>query len=312
MSKKNKNKILYVLIVLVLAFLAIVLYLYNQIFIPKSGFPVGESFRIDQNQTGAEIFSNLEKDKFVSDDIWLKVLAKVLNKQRFFRGEYTFDQPVSAYDVFKKITTRPISLAVLIPEGFTKKQVADRLSNYIKNFNKKDFLEKAQEGYLFPDTYYFFNFSTNEEIIKEFTDKFNKTVFESFGQMPSKEQVIIASMIEREAKNPEDMKVISGIIQNRLKKNMPLQIDATVQYGNGFWKDRVMYSDLKKEHDYNTYTNIGLPVGPISNPGLNALKAAIYPTKTDYIYYLTGRDGKMYYAVTHEEHIKNKIKYLLN
>jgi UPF0755 protein len=106
------------------------------------------------------------------------------------------------------------------------------------------------------------------------------------------------------------MKRISGIVQNRLKINMSLQIDATVLYGKGIWKDRVLYSDLLHENDYNTYQKTGLPIGPISNPGLDALRAAMFPEKTNYFYYLTGNDGKMYYAVTHEEHIQNKIKYL--
>jgi UPF0755 protein len=247
----------------------------------------------------------------VRDDFWLKALAKVLNKHKFYRGQYAFDKPVSVFQVLHTITTRPPSLAVLIPEGFTKKQVADRLEKYIRNFDKKDFLEKAEEGYLYPDTYYFFAFSTNVEILKEFSNKFNKTMLENFGRMPTKNEVIIASMLEREAKDAGDMKVIAGIIQNRLKIDMPLQIDATVQYGNGVWKERVLYKDLRREHDYNTYTNTGLPIGPISNPGINAFKAAMKPDKTKYLYYLTGRDGKMYYAVTHDEHVSNKVKYLL-
>lgn len=135
-------------------------------------------------------------------------------------------------------------------------------------------------------------------------------MLENFGKLPTKDEVIIASMLEREARVPEDMKMISGIIQNRLKINMALQIDATVLYGKGAWKERVLYSDLKHESDYNTYQNTGLPIGPISNPGLNALKAAIYPTKNKYLYYLTGKDGKMYYADNHDDHVSNKIKYL--
>lgn len=312
MNQTKQNNFLFPFLILFLIFLIGIIFVFNKIFVPAENFPIEEVFEIEQNQTGAQIFANLEQQNIIEDSFWVKFLAKVLDKQKFYRGQYVFEKPASVYEVLKKISTRPVSLAVLVPEGFTKKQIADRLANYIKNFDKKDFLQKTEEGYLFPDTYYFFNFSTNDEIIKEFTDKFNKTVFENFAQMPTKNQIIIASMLEREARNPEDMKIISGIIQNRLKLNMPLQIDATVQYGSGLWKERVLYKDLKKDNDYNTYTNTGLPIGPISNPGINAMKAAIYPAKTEYIYYLTGKDGKMYYAKTHEEHIKNKQKYLLN
>jgi UPF0755 protein len=217
---------------------------------------------------------------------------------------------MSVFQIVKLLGTRPVSLAVLIPEGFTKVQIADRLAKYIVKFNRKDFLEKANEGYLFPDTYYFFAFSSNDEILKEFTNKFNQKMLENFGRMPTRDEIIIASMLEREAKDPQDMKVISGIIQNRLKINMPLQIDATVLYGQGAWKNRVLYRDLKSQNDYNTYQNTGLPIAPISNPGIDAIRAAIFPEKTKYFYYLTGTDGKMYYAVTHDDHVKNKIKYM--
>jgi len=117
-------------------------------------------------------------------------------------------------------------------------------------------------------------------------------------------------MLEREARDPQDMKMISGIIQNRLRADMALQIDATVLYGQGAWKNRVYYRDLLHQSDYNTYQNKGLPVGPISNPGLNSLSAAIYPTKNNYYYYITGRDGKMYYGKTYNEHLRNIAKYL--
>jgi UPF0755 protein len=201
-------------------------------------------------------------------------------------------------------------LAVLIPEGFTKKQIAERLQKYIYKFDKNDFLRKAREGYLYPDTYFFFKYSTNDEIIKIFSEKFNDEMLNNFPRMPTEKEIIIASMLEREARKEEEMRIISGIIQNRLKAGMALQIDATVLYGQGAWKDRVLYKDLKTKNDYNTYQKTGLPIGPISNPGLPAIRAAMFPAKTKYFYYLTGLDGRMYYAVTHEEHVRNKLKYL--
>lgn len=290
--------------------IALIIYVFFQIFVPKSFFPTNTIFTVNSDETGVQIFTNLENAGYIRKTFWAKVVAKVLNINKFYRGDYAFEKPVSTYEIVNMLSTRPVSLAVLIPEGFTKKQIADRLSNYVIKFNKKDFLEKAKEGYLYPDTYYFFKFSTVDEILKEFSDKYNLTMLENFGRLPTKDEVTIASMLEREAKNEEDMKIISGIIQNRLKSGMPLQIDATVLYGAGIWKDRVLYSDLLHKNDYNTYVNKGLPIAPISNPGLNALKAAVFPVKTKYMYYLTGKDGKMYYAVTHDEHVSNKLKHL--
>jgi len=292
---------------------AFCIYVVYQIFIPTKYLPTDKVFTITKDQSGEEIFINLKQDGFIKSVFWAKIVAKGferVNRAKFYRGEYNFEASDSLYKVIYKITKRPVSLAVLIPEGFTKVQIADRLAKFINKFNRKDFLEKAEEGYLFPDTYYFYAFSTNDEILAEFEKKFNKNALVKFGRLPTDDEVIIASMIEREAKDPEDMKIISGIIQNRLKIDMPLQLDATVLYGKGAWKDRTYYSDLKHDSDYNTYLNKGLPIGPISNPGINALSAAIKPQKTKYFYYLTGRDGKMYYAVTGAEHLKNIAKYL--
>lgn len=294
-------------------FTAFLIYVVYQVFIPTKFIPTDKTFIIGKDQTGDEIFINLKQEGFIKSVFWAKVVFKGYEKVgrgKFYRGEYTFEERDSLYGILYKISKRPASLAVLIPEGFTKVQIADRLAKYITKFDRKDFLLKAKEGYLFPETYYFYTFSTNDEILEEFSDKFNKNMLLEFGRLPSQDEIIIASMLEREAREPEDMKIISGIIKNRLKIGMALQIDATVLYGKGAWKDRVLYSDLKHESDYNTYLNPGLPIGPISNPGINAIRAAIKPTKSNYFYYITGRDGKMYYAKTGEEHLENIRKYL--
>jgi UPF0755 protein len=290
------------------------IFVINQVFLPIKNFPVNKTFEVEKGQSGEEIFNKLQTEGFIKSVFWSKVVLKMNSKlnvsTKFYPGEYSFETPISLYRIVFEVTKRPVSLAVLIPEGFTKKQIADRLVKYIRKFDKKDFLTKAKEGYLFPDTYYFYSFATVDEILVDFNNRYNQNMMKSFGRLPTKDEVIIASMLEREARDPEDMKIISGIIQNRLKINMALQLDATVLYGQGAWKERTLYSDLKHKSDYNTYQNTGLPIGPISNPGINALHAAINPKKNDYIYYLTGKDGKMYYAKTHEEHIKNKQKYM--
>lgn len=296
----------YLLIVLV----ASSLFIFYQIFIPVKNFPVGKVFEIEKGQNAGEIFINLEKEGFIRDARWAKVLNKVFNYAKFYPGEYEFEAPESVYNVVFNITKRPVSYAVLIPEGFTKKQVAERVAKYVKNFDQKKFLAEAQEGYLFPDTYYFFKYSTAEEVLKEMNDKFSKETFLKLGKAPTKSDVIIASMLEREARDPEDMKIIAGIYYNRLDIGMPLQVDATVLYGQGAWKERTLYRDLKHDSDYNTYKNKGLPIGPISNPGINALNAAMNPTNNDYLYYLTGKDGRMYYAKDFDTHVKNKLRYL--
>ena len=289
-------------------------YLFYQIYIPINNFPVSHdgqvSLKVTKDENGEQIFESLREKGFIRDVFYAKVVSKIFSFSRFYPEEYVFEKPLSTFDIVKIITTRPPSIAILIPEGFTKKQIGERLTSYIKNFDQKSFIASSSEGYLFPDTYYFYKSSTNQEILKEFSDKFYQTTYQKFGKVPTSQQVIIASILEREAKDPEDMKIISGIIQNRLAINMALQIDATVLYGKNIWKSKTIYSDLNSKSDYNTYQKTGLPIGPISNPGLNAIEAAMNPVKNDYFYYLTGRDGKMYYAKTHDEHVKNKLKYL--
>ncbi len=304
-----KNLYIQISIFLIIGLLGFVFVIY-QVFVPHKPFPVDSTFTVSKEESGGQIFANLEKNGYIRNVFWAKVIARLSSRNKFYRGEYDFQKPLSTYQILHEITTRPPTLAVLIPEGFTKQQIADRLAKYVVKFDRIDFLAKAEEGFLFPETYYFYSFSTNDEILTEFNKKFNQNTLETFGRVPTRDEVIIASMLEREARDPEDMKVISGIIQNRLKIDMALQIDATVLYGNGIWKSRVLYKDLKRPNDYNTYLNKGLPPAPISNPGINALRAAMVPAKTKYFYYITGRDGKMYYAVTHAEHIKNINKYL--
>lgn len=295
---------------IVLIFVVVFGYINYQIFIPVNNFPIEKTFEIKKGQSSSEIFVNLEKEGFIKSAFWAKVLNKIFQYNKFYPGEYQFETKLNLYNVLFSVTKKPISYAVLIPEGFTKKQIAERVEKYVRDFDKEKFLKETQEGYLFPDTYYFYKFSTTDEVSQEMNDHFYRETFKKFGRTPTKQEVIVASMLEREARDTNDMKIIAGIIENRLKISMPLQIDATVLYGKGAWKERVYYSDLKHDSDYNTYQNTGLPIGPISNPGLNSLDAAINPEKTEYLYYLTGRDGKMYYAKDFQTHVKNKLKYL--
>lgn len=120
----------------------------------------------------------------------------------------------------------------------------------------------------------------------------------------------MASLIEREAKTDEDRKTIAGILWNRIDLKMPLQVDAVFGYIKGIDTYHPTSEDLSIESPYNTYLHAGLPPTPISNPGLESLHAAATPTKTDYLYYLTGKDGVMHYAKTFEEHKANRAKYL--
>lgn len=226
-------------------------------------------------------------------------------------------------------------VTVTIPEGWVVEQIAARLASEA-GIDEGEFLELAKggadqfadehpylkdaykgslEGFLFPKTYRLREGTTAAEAIKIMLDQFDKEIAEvDLAQAEKRgfdltEVVIMASIIEREASLEEERPLVSSVIHNRLEKGWKLEICATVEYvlpGNRF---RLTYKETRTPSPYNTYLHKGLPPGPISNPGLSSLKAAVDPADTDYVYYvLTGKDGSQTYAATEAEFMKAKAK----
>lgn len=222
---------------------------------------------------------------------------------------------------------------VTFPEGFTISQMTERLEeqNIIKasDFKKAtkkyypfEFLndrpkEQNLEGFLFPDTYKFsldvvaddivekmllnFDQKLTSKMRKDIKEKTNTNIYEI---------ITMASIIEKEASSDKDRKIIAGIFYKRWNEGKPLQSCATLQFILKTNKRRFNYKDTQTESSYNTYLHKELPPGPICNPGLGAIKAAIYPKKTDYLYFLSTKDGETIYAETYEEQTANEKKYL--
>ena len=229
----------------------------------------------------------------------------------------------------RKRTAEKVTVSVTIPEGYTNDQIIERLvekkvcteeelrdviKNYDFDYDYIKALEKTEnrlEGYLFPDTYEFYVDDTPENVIGKFLKNFDKKFSVELVQaaekndMSIKDAVIIASLIEREAKLSSEQATISGVIQNRLSsKDYPkLQIDATIQYILGH-KGALTNEDLKIDSPYNTYLYDGLPPGAIANPGLDALTAAVNPEKHDYYFYVAKLDGSHIFSKTYNEHLK--------
>lgn len=177
--------------------------------------------------------------------------------------------------------------------------------------------KSGYEGFLFPDTYVFGPNTSPAEIVelllKNFRNKIEPLITKYSGFLENhsvRNVVILASLLEREAVSLEDKRIVAGILYNRLKEGMRLDVDATVSYIKGDWRAPITYSDLQSNSAYNTRKSGGLPPGPICNPGLISLEAAMSPTPSQYFYYLTGSNGQMYYARTLEEHNWNKSKFL--
>ena len=159
------------------------------------------------------------------------------------------------------------------------------------------------EGYLFPDTYLFLPGAEMEQIIGTMTDNFKKKAGD-IGQ----DIVIMASLIEKEVSDSGDRKIVSGILWKRLEIGMPLQVDAVFPYITG--KREILSDDLKIDSPYNTYLYKGLPLGPIANPGLDAIISAMNPIETKYLFYISDKKGITHFAATLEDHNKNIEKYL--
>jgi UPF0755 protein len=226
-------------------------------------------------------------------------------------------------------------VTITIPEGFTVDQIAARLEKQA-SIAQAEFLALARggaeefsaarpylantykgslEGYLFPKTYRIAEGSTAREVIEMMLRQFDKEIAQvgvspdGANGMSLNQIVVIASMVERETKVDRERALVSSVIYNRLKRGMRLEIDATIEYvlpGNRF---RLRYSDLRVKSPYNTYLNAGLPPGPIANPGAEALRAAAYPAKTGYFFYvLTGKDGTHTFATNQADFLKAKHK----
>ena len=222
-------------------------------------------------------------------------------------------------------------IKVVIPEGFTLKQIAARLEKS-GVVSSKEFLELAEhpekllweedfptppttlEGYLFPDTYHFSAKTPPEQILHEMMTNFSTRFYKPFQNAIGASGrdlnsiVTMASLIEREAEIQEDRPRISGVIENRLAKDMRLEIDASVLYALGHHKNRVFFKDLEVDSPYNTYRNKGLPPGAIANPGLDSLKAALSPEKHDFLYYVARPNGSHLFTKTEAEHNRAVIQ----
>lgn len=218
------------------------------------------------------------------------------------------------------------TVRVTFPEGFTAAQVAKRLARrglaeeqaFLELVTRQGSTLRASfrppanlEGYLFPDTYAFPVGADERAIAQQMLANFDRRVArgkeDALRQRDESlaEIVIIASLVEREARVAQDRARIAGVIYNRLERGMPLQIDATVQYARGAHKARLLYRDLEIDSPYNTYRINGLPPGPICNPGMASITAALSPESSDYLYYVARADGSHVFGRTLAEHNRN-------
>ena len=289
--------------------------------VPAPSFPEGILIEVTEDASAGETIALLKENGLITSEVWVKGAARISGADRdFHAGRYQFTEPISALEILYRlahgISGIPV-IRVTFPEGMTSYQMAERLADEIPGFDGAAFeaLARQQEGYLFPDTYDFYGDTTPEEAVERMADTFEektKELQETFSASGRTldELVIMASIIEREADTLEDRRMIAGILWSRIEVGVALQVDAVFGYIKGTDTFHPSFEDLEEDSPYNTYRNRGLPPGAISNPGLDSLIAAATPIASDYFYYLTGRDGVMYYAEDFEEHKRNRELYL--
>jgi UPF0755 protein len=308
------------------------------------------SVYIPSGSGSSAIAEILKKEGFIKNPYLFKLLSRINGYDGTYQaGTHEVSKKLGYTDLMRILVSKPFkdpSIKVTIPEGFTYKQLIlllkknklideDKFNNYadtgnfdyqfLKDIPKK---ERRLEGFLFPETY---NFEAKggeniiiDTLLKQFDKVFTPELYEKAKElnMSVKDIVILASIIEREAKSPDDRPIIAGVFYNRLKSKdqtlRRLQSCATIQYifyyKEGIIKDTILDADTKVEDPYNTYIHQGLPPGPICSPGEDSILAALNPEKTDYFYFVAKDDGsgEHYFSKTYSEHLKAQSKAKAN
>jgi len=294
-------------------------------------------FVVEKGEDPLVIARDLENEKMIAHrSFFLYYFWKEKLRGKMIAGDYLVTPGMTVPDIARMMTeglVRDDSARVTFPEGWTSVKMAERLA--ANGFSKDDFLSLVQqppraltdrfvftqhwnagqslEGYLFPDTYQFRRDASAEEIVATLLANFEKKVFAEIAddiqtQKKSLHDVVtLASIVEGEVRTEEDRKIVSGVFWNRLASGQALQSDATIKYILGTSKIQHSIEETRVTSPYNTYTHVGLPPGPIGNPGLMSIEAVLFPTDTDYNYFLSNLEtGETVYARTFEEHKRNK------
>lgn len=304
------------------------------------------TFVIESGTHSSTIADKLEEAGLIRNAMVFKYYLRFIGEgHRFQAGEYAIPPGITLDELIEKFnngdTVQADMIRFTLPEGFTVEQIAEVLDTtglatqeqflqlmsdpslfadtLVSNIPESQDYKYALEGYIFPETYEVTVDSTPEDVIRRTLNELDRklsTLPEDWEQqldvlgVTFHEMLTIASLVEREVVVDSERALVAGVIYNRLKNNHLLQIDASVQYALGEHQNRVLNEDLEVDSPYNTYENVGLPPGPIASPGIKSIEAALYPQETDYMFYVTKKDGtsEHYFAVTYQEHQANIAK----
>jgi UPF0755 protein len=337
MRKFTATLLKYLIIALIPTGVALSALLWLKILIftpPTSQIAAGSVFEIHPDESLRSVAVRMEDQGLIRSQRALQILGLIKEIDKKIRaGEYEINGPMSIAQALKLLTDgKIIERKVTIPEGSTLIQIAEAVERagisqkdavlaefYLQKYpDILDIPAQSLEGYLFPDTYHFAK-STSPEIIvnqmlkegisrwtQDYTDR-----AEELG-LNRHETLTLASIIEKESGNLEEQPIISSVFHNRLKEKMKLQSDPTVIYGIKNFNGNITKEDLSNPHAYNTYVIEGLPPAPICNPGITAIKAALYPADTKYLYFVGTNRGSHIFSESYDEHLKMVELYQKN
>lgn len=280
---------------------------------------------IKKGDTANTIANTLYLEKLIRNRVVFFFVVKQLGiEKKIQAGDFNLTPSMDAFEIATALTKGSMDIWVTIPEGLRKEEISEILVKDLPDFSTADFLSKAEEGNLFPDTYLIPKGANADMVIGILTNTFNEKYSSEMQakakklNLTSKEVLILASLVEREAQRADDRQPMASVLLRRLDEPMRLQIDASVQYAVGYdrdektwWKKGLTVEDLKVDSAYNTYVRDGLPLGPICNPGIAAIEAVLSADpETPYLYYVNDTAGKLHFARTLEEHEENIKKYV--
>lgn len=287
---------------------------------PPALFPTGHLVTVESGTTVDQISRSLKTQGVVRSPLFFKAFIRILGSDENLRaGDYLFKEPKDVFAIARAISAGAFGLEpirVRVPEGATVAEIALIFDRRLERFDETAFLERARdaEGYLFPDTYFFMPNATDETVYGAMRQNFDAHIASIFPPIASSSHslsdiVIMASIIERESHDAEDRRLISGVLWNRIERDMALQVDAPFVYSIGKGTFQLTMRDLTSDSPYNTYKHKGLPPTAIGNPSLDSIKAALQPTENDYLFFLADKEGVTHFCKTYQCQLANKARY---
>lgn len=317
-------------------------YLYDAYMISPAADAEAVAFDVEAGASVETIGAALQEAELITSPLFFKVYVK-LNNATLQAGSFELTPGMSLSSVVSELAFAEANeVEVTIPEGYTRAQIGETVVEALAQVTDEEWATvsgengkwmltstdvlggipqgQGLEGYLFPDTYRFAEGANAETVADTMVLTLKRRMAENNIVIPDTlvfengmtlhEVITLASIVEREVRDPEDMALVAGIFFSRLRIGMALQADSTVNYITGKNDPGVTLEDSRVNSPYNTYKNLGLPPGPISNPGMNAINAVLNPQDSEYLYFLTTPEGVAIYSATFDQHIDNKYRYL--